>query len=122
MTWGSVRCVLLSARGNVRGIHHTYIYRLHCFYFKNKIGFQIISFFSEGRNDITACVLSDFSSFEVLVRVSPTGNDMYNVYSNGNIFCLLLAGKLGVSQFLLFHIYCASINNKYCSTYSFAMQ
>jgi hypothetical protein len=37
-----------------------------------------------------------------MVRVSPTGHDIYDVYSNGNIFCLLLAGMLGVSQFVLF--------------------
>jgi hypothetical protein len=37
-------------------------------------------------------ILSDFSSFEVVVRVSPTGRpcDMNDVYSAGNAFCLLL--------------------------------
>jgi hypothetical protein len=47
MTWGSLCCVLLSARGNVRAIHHIDI-DYTVFTLKNKIGFQIIGFFLKG--------------------------------------------------------------------------
>ena len=48
MTWGSLCCILLSARGNVRAIHHTDIDYI-VFTLKTKLDFKLFGFFSEGR-------------------------------------------------------------------------
>jgi hypothetical protein len=103
MTWGSLCCILLSARGNVRAINHTHI-DYNVFTFKNKIGFQIIVFFSEGRKKSDemasqsvcwqiSAVLRLWSRCLPLCAVS---RDI--VYSRDNEFCLPLRENRSVTH------------------------